>query len=118
MVLQPFLLSSTLLLQDEADKAQESAGERWLSRLGEARGAAEWPGSGPIVFRVTPSFLSEPPEGCFLPSACGSAVNKSATVSCLVSAWRARRRRGSQLNQQNLGVAHGKLPARAETESR
>lgn len=113
------------LPQDVAEAGREGrvqgrAGGSWGG--GEVRSTAEWPGSGPIVFRVTSLFLSEPPEVCFLPSGCGAAINKSVSGRGQYLVWfphgEGAEGGDPSLNQQSRGVAHGKLPARAEIKSR
>lgn len=100
-------------------QAGKSTGEGWGGG-GEARSTAEWPGSGPIVFRVTSLFLSEPPEVCFLPSGCGSAIKKSLSGRGQYLVWfppgEGREGGDPSLNQQSRGVAHGRPPEYALAE--
>lgn len=52
--------------------AAEASWNIWREGGKEEERGREMEGSGPIVFRVTSLFLSEPPEVCSLPSDCAS----------------------------------------------
>lgn len=52
--------------------AAEASWNIWREGGKEEERGREMEGSGPIVFRVTSLFLSEPPEVCSLPSGCAS----------------------------------------------